>query len=69
MSTIAKLSGSDFNRMVQRGAFVDLLPLKVELIYGELRFLNPAGPVHEGEKLVVRHHQSPRDFNSSPMQY
>ena len=35
--------------MVQRGAFVDLEPLKVELIYGELRFMNPAGPVHEGE--------------------
>jgi len=49
MSAIAKLSGSDFDRMVQRGAFVDLLPLKVELIYGELRFMNPAGPVHEGE--------------------
>ncbi|MCA9127531.1 MAG: Uma2 family endonuclease [Planctomycetales bacterium] len=49
MSTIAKLSGSDFDRMVQRGAFVDLQPLKVELIYGELRLMNPAGPVHEGE--------------------
>jgi len=49
MSTIAKLSGNDFDRMVARGAFVDLEPLKVELIYGELRFMNPAGPVHEGE--------------------
>jgi Uma2 family endonuclease len=49
MSTIAKLSGNDFDRMVQRGAFVDLEPLKIELIYGELRFMNPAGPVHEGE--------------------
>ena len=49
MSTIAKLSGDDFDRMVQRGAFVDLEPLKIELIYGELRFMNPAGPVHEGE--------------------
>ena len=49
MSTIAKLSGSDFDRMVLRGAFVDLEPIKVELIYGELRFMNPAGPVHEGE--------------------
>ncbi len=35
--------------MVLRGAFVDLEPMKVELIYGELRFMNPAGPVHEGE--------------------
>ncbi|MCA9185907.1 MAG: Uma2 family endonuclease [Pirellulaceae bacterium] len=49
MSTIAKLSGDDFDRMVQRGAFVDLEPMKIELIYGELRFMNPAGPVHEGE--------------------
>lgn len=49
MSTIAKLGGNDFDRMVSRGAFVDLEPLKVELIYGELRLMNPAGPVHEGE--------------------
>lgn len=49
MSTIAKLSGNDFDRMVLRGAFVDLEPMKVELIYGELRFIHPAGPVHEGE--------------------
>lgn len=49
MSTVAKLSGDDFDRMVARGAFVDLEPLKIELIYGELRFMNPAGPVHEGE--------------------
>lgn len=49
MSTIAKLSGNAFDRMVLRGAFVDLEPMKVELIYGELRFTNPAGPVHEAE--------------------
>jgi Uma2 family endonuclease len=49
MSTIAKLSGSDFDSMVERGAFDNLRPLKIELIYGELRFMNPAGPIHEGE--------------------
>ncbi|MFO0941710.1 MAG: Uma2 family endonuclease [Pirellulales bacterium] len=49
MSTIAKLKGSDFDLMVQRGAFDGLESLKVELIYGELRFMNPAGPIHEGE--------------------
>ncbi len=49
MSTIAKLGGNDFDRMVQRGAFVDLGPLKVELINGDLRFMNPAGPVHDAE--------------------
>ncbi len=43
MSTTAKLSGDDFDRMVGRGAFVDLEPLKIELIYGELRFMNPSG--------------------------
>lgn len=48
MSTMAKLSGSDFDRMVLRGAFVDLKPMKVELINGEIRLMNPAGPVHEG---------------------
>lgn len=41
MSTIAKLNGTDFDRMVQRGAFVDLNPMKIELLYGELRFMNP----------------------------
>ena len=49
MSTIAKLSGNDFDRMVLRGAFVDIEPKKVELIYGEIRFVNPAGPVHDGQ--------------------
>ena len=49
MSTITKLSGSDFDRMVLRGAFVDIEPKKVELIYGEIRFMNPAGPVHGGQ--------------------
>lgn len=49
MSAIAKLSGKDFDRMALRGAFVGPEPMKVELIYGELRFANPAGPVHEAE--------------------
>lgn len=49
MSTIAKLRGIDFDRMVERGAFADLESIKVELIYGELRFMNRAGPVHDGE--------------------
>lgn len=49
MSTIAKLSGNDFDRMDERGAFDGLEPLKIELIHGELRFMNPAGPVHESE--------------------
>ena len=47
MSTIAKLTGADFDSMVERGAFDRLEPMKIELIYGELRFMNPAGPIHD----------------------
>ena len=47
MSTTAKLRGEDFDRMVRRGAFGDLGALKVELINGDLRLMNPAGPVHD----------------------
>ncbi len=49
MSTVAKLRGADFDSMVARGAFDSLEPMKIELIHGELRFMNPAGPIHEGE--------------------
>lgn len=48
MNTIAKLRGSDFDSMVARGAFESLEPMKIELIYGDLRFMNPAGAIHEG---------------------
>lgn len=47
MSTIAKLTGADFDSMVERGAFDSIEPKKVELIRGELRFTNPAGPIHD----------------------
>ena len=47
MSTISKITGSEFDSMVERGAFVGLGPRKIELIRGELRFMNPAGPVHD----------------------
>lgn len=33
--------------MVLRGAFSCVGPKKVELIHGELRFMNPAGPLHD----------------------
>ncbi|MDX1930858.1 MAG: Uma2 family endonuclease [Pirellulaceae bacterium] len=49
MSTVAKLRGSDFDYMVDRGAFETLEPMKIELIHGDLRFMNPAGPLHDGE--------------------
>lgn len=47
MSIEAKLTGADFDSMVQRGAFDAIGPRKVELIRGELRFMNPAGPIHD----------------------
>jgi len=47
MTTIAKLSGAEFDAMVERGAFDRLGPKKLELIHGELRFMDPAGPLHD----------------------
>jgi len=47
MSTVSKLSGAEFDSMVDRGAFDGISPRKIELIRGELRFMNPAGPVHD----------------------
>ena len=47
MSTAAKLTGTEFDSMVERGAFDCIGPKKVELIRGELRFMNPAGPLHD----------------------
>jgi Uma2 family endonuclease len=47
MSVAGKLAGTEFDSMVDRGAFDGLRPRKIELIDGELRFMNPAGPVHD----------------------
>jgi Uma2 family endonuclease len=47
MSTLARITGADFDAMVARGAFDMIGPRKVELIHGELRFRNPAGPAHD----------------------
>jgi len=49
MSLVSKLAGVEFDAMVERGAFdsVAIGPRKVELIRGELRFTNPAGPIHD----------------------
>ena len=47
VSTIARLTGADFDSMVERGAFDKIGPMKIELIHGELRFMNPAGPIHD----------------------
>lgn len=51
MSTIfAKLTGSEFDAMVDRGAFDCIKGKKVELIRGELRFMNPVDPLRQGEE-------------------
>ena len=47
MSIASKITGAEFDSMVDRGAFDGLKPRKIELIRGELRFMNPAGPVHD----------------------
>lgn len=47
MRTIfAKRTGLEFDAMVDRGAFDCIERKKVELIRGELRFMNPTGPIH-----------------------
>jgi len=33
--------------MVERGAFDKIGPMKIELIHEEIRFMNPAGPIHD----------------------
>jgi Uma2 family endonuclease len=46
MSTALNLTSDEFDQMVSRGAF-DHLNRKIELIRGELREMNPAGPLHD----------------------
>lgn len=46
MSTGLHLTTTEFDRMIERGAF-DHLNRKIELIRGELRETNPAGPIHD----------------------
>ena len=46
MSTHLQLTTSDYNRMVELGAF-DHLHRKIHLIRGEICEMNPAGPAHD----------------------
>lgn len=46
MSTGLKLTAAEYDEMIAKGAF-DGIHRKIELIRGELREMNPAGPVHE----------------------
>lgn len=45
MSTTLKLSIEEYNCMVEMGAF-DHLNRSIELVRGEIREMNPAGPLH-----------------------
>ena len=47
MSLLTKITGAEFDSMVERGAFDGFGPRKIELIRGELRFMSPAGPIHD----------------------
>ncbi|MEZ6127763.1 MAG: Uma2 family endonuclease [Planctomycetaceae bacterium] len=46
MSLALKLTVAEYDAMVAKGAFDDLNQ-KIELIYGEIQAMNPAGPVHD----------------------
>lgn len=46
MSLALKLTVAEYDSMVAKGAFDDLAQ-KIELIYGEIQAMNPAGPVHD----------------------
>ena len=46
MSSALQLTLSEYNHMVACGAF-EAINRKVELIRGEIREMNPAGPIHD----------------------
>ncbi len=46
MSTLLKLTVPEYDLMVESGAF-DPLDRRIELIFGELHSMNPAGPIHD----------------------
>lgn len=47
MSSGLQLTTAEFGQMLERGAF-DHLQRKIELIRGQIRQMNPAGPIHDG---------------------
>lgn len=46
MSLALKLTVAEYDTMVAKGAFDDLNQ-KIELVYGEIQAMNPAGPAHD----------------------
>src|SRR5690348_14394316 len=47
MSTIARLSIEQYDRMIEAGIFDEPKRRRIELIRGELREMNPIGSLHE----------------------
>ena len=47
MNTYTQLTAAEFDAMAEHGSFDVLGPKKIELINGELRIMNPAGPIHD----------------------
>jgi Uma2 family endonuclease len=47
MSTIARLSIEQYDRMIQAGVFDEPIRRRIEFIRGELREMNPIGSAHE----------------------
>ena len=54
MSTTLHLSIADYDQMIARGAFYHL-NRKIELIRGEVREMNPAGPIHDDLLIYLNH--------------
>lgn len=52
MSSDLRLTEDEYGQMVERGAF-DHLNKKIELIRGEIRTMNPAGPIHDDHILYL----------------
>jgi Uma2 family endonuclease len=47
MSTLARLTIEEYDRMITAGVFDGPQPRRIELIQGELREMSPIGPPHE----------------------
>ena len=47
MSTIARISLEEYDRMIAKGCFDERRTDRIELIRGELRKMAPIGPAHE----------------------
>jgi len=47
VSTIARLTLAQYDRMIERGVFEHEEHRRLEFIRGEIREMNPIGPLHE----------------------